>query len=141
MDLRDIMLGDMRKTNTTWSWLFVESKIFHNNKIQLIDAENILVFARGGGVRWAKLLKWIKSTKLPVIKYTSHEDIMYLMVTIVHNTVASESQPWSLGLLATCKLISFPLLYSYNKFQKQTILNKSAMYFICIMYYMWISLI
>ena len=25
---------------------------------------------------------------------------MYSMVTIVHNTVASESQPWSLGLLA-----------------------------------------
>ena len=42
------------------------------------------------------------------------------MVSIVHNTVASESQPWSLGLLATCKLTSFPLLSFYNKFQKQT---------------------
>ena len=41
---------------------------YNNNKIQLIDAKNILVFARGGGVRWTKLLKWIKGTKLPVIK-------------------------------------------------------------------------
>ena len=50
MDSEGIMLSEIsqRKTNTIRYHLYVESK---NKKPELIDTENILVVARGGGLR------------------------------------------------------------------------------------------
>lgn len=43
----------------------MESK---SKKTKLIDTENRMVVARGGGVGWAKWAKGIKRYKLPLIK-------------------------------------------------------------------------
>ena len=64
MDLKDIMLSEMsqRKTNTVWSYLYVEAK-----KSELIETENRLVGARvRSGWGWEEWMKGFKMHKYPV---------------------------------------------------------------------------
>ena len=57
------------ETNNTVNQLFSNKNFYKSiNKIKLIDTENRLVIAKGGGWSWEKWVKRAKIYKLPVIK-------------------------------------------------------------------------
>ena len=57
------------ETNNTVNQLFSNKNFYKSiNKIKLIDTENRLVIAKGGGWSWEKWVKRAKIYKLPVMK-------------------------------------------------------------------------
>ena len=86
MNLEDIMLSEIsqteKETNLLWYHSYVGSK-----KVKLIEPESGTVVARGwgGGGRSGEML--VKGHKPSVLRSVSSGDLMYSLVTTVHNTV------------------------------------------------------
>ena len=90
MDLKSIMLSEIsqRKTNTIWSYLYVESKKGKKkqNK-ELIDTENWLIVARGRVWRVDEMSEGDQNIQISSYKMAKSWEIMYSMVTIINNTI------------------------------------------------------
>ena len=63
----------------------MESKKTNKKPLELMDTENRLMVARDGRV--GKMGKVVKRYKLAVIRETTPGDVMYIVMTIVKNTV------------------------------------------------------